>query len=578
MFLNDPKSHLKAERNERLFLYESLQAHYDVYDRDLDKACLAYLDHFRRDERNYLIRLAKGGGGGSATTTPKTTVSERVRSVLEDPFESVVGTIIFFCTILLVVLSVITALVETMPQYSSDTSDTHSTLWLTTEIVITAYFGLEFIARICVTQETWQQFVLNFSNVADVIALLPLFVSLIWNKELSLLRLLRMFRVFHFSRVLIPVEVLLSTLFSSVKALLGPALLVVFIVLLCSSILYYAERGEWEGDIFRIRDCPCEATATYALSSSSSCPNIPAKFHSIPEAMRFVLDTVTTVGTSGRTSPTPVCPAGRTVAAIVAMIGSFFIALPISVVGAHLLAHTEATRSRRSVKRVLERRGGVKAEMEDAAAQATRSPGEMLTLYLLQRLRGLKGTMNISSISILEKEGDDDLDRSEERALVVKCLDEFCLLGCVNCGSNNNNVISPKPPRQLRIVCSSSSSSASSSPSQHQKQQQLLLVYDLPTTLFTFSFGSKNNNNIEEPDITVPSEIQNVLSRHGYFVLDVVNKTLSARPAILATTATRIVTSYISVNDEQVPHEGVLLCPGDVLSFDRERTAYFTLE
>lgn len=135
------------------------------------------------------------------------------------------------------------------------------------------------------------------------------------------MRLVRIFRIFKVSRYLPWVRVFTNALALSLQPLVMLVLVVGIAVVLFSSVMYYAERGEWsdaEGAWMRPAD-PAGARAG----------PVPSPFQSIPAAFWWCIVTMTTVGYG---DVFPVTPAGRFIAALASLSGILVVAIPVSVI------------------------------------------------------------------------------------------------------------------------------------------------------------------------------------------------------------------------------------------------------
>lgn len=208
---------------------------------------------------------------------------------------------------LLIVVSIISLCLETMPELSSFQP------WFDTEeTVIVAIFTVEYFVRWALSANK-RRYPFTFMAIVDLLAVLPFYMN--WHADLRSLRAVRLMRI---SRIL-----KLGRYNQSLK-LLGEAVylvrseLVVLatiagIVLLISSMgLYYAERDAQ-----------------------------PEAFRSIPESLWWAVVTLTTVGYGD------VCPKtgiGRLIASAVMISGIGLIAIPTGLISS---SFTELLRRRR---------------------------------------------------------------------------------------------------------------------------------------------------------------------------------------------------------------------------------------
>ena len=95
----------------------------------------------------------------------------------------------------LIVLSVLTVLLETVPEFQAQ----YQVQFKCAEWVFTGLFTLEYLLRLIAVRKPWQ-YATSFFGVVDLLAILPTFIGLLVPGSASLrviriLRLLRMFRV-----------------------------------------------------------------------------------------------------------------------------------------------------------------------------------------------------------------------------------------------------------------------------------------------------------------------------------------------------------------------------------------------
>ena len=94
-------------------------------------------------------------------------------------------------------------------------------------------FSLEFLIRIIVIRK------FNFLLAVDAIVLInALFVGLV---DLRMLRLFRLFQIFRASKFLIPTNTLIKTIVMQRNALLGSQMMVISILLVVSTLIYFLE-------------------------------------------------------------------------------------------------------------------------------------------------------------------------------------------------------------------------------------------------------------------------------------------------------------------------------------------------
>jgi len=193
--------------------------------------------------------------------------------------------------------------------------EVHNDLLTTLEWVFTILFTFEYLLRLIVIKRP-SQYAFSFFGAVDVLAVLPTYVSLVlpgghYLLAIRALRLLRIFRVLKLAKYLREANELLDALRSSRRKIAVFLFTVLTIVVICGSFMYVIEGGE-------------------------------NGFTSIPRSIYWAVVTLTTVG-YGDISPQT--EFGRTVAAIIMILGYGIIAVPTGIVTAELTNPGYARRS-----------------------------------------------------------------------------------------------------------------------------------------------------------------------------------------------------------------------------------------
>jgi voltage-gated potassium channel len=134
----------------------------------------------------------------------------------------------------------------------------------------------------------------------DMMAILPWYLHGILPVDLRILRVLRLFRLLKLARYSPALQSLQKVFAQEWRALFGALLVTLVLLLFCSTIMYFLE-----------------GTAQ------------PDKFGSIPAALWWGLETLTTVGYG---DAVPVTPLGRMFGGIVMLLGLAAIALPVAII------------------------------------------------------------------------------------------------------------------------------------------------------------------------------------------------------------------------------------------------------
>ncbi|KAI0697913.1 voltage-gated potassium channel [Cytidiella melzeri] len=243
--------------------------------------------------------------------------------LLEHPTTSQSAFIIHVATTFLIVLSAAVTVLETIPSshYIS------GSFWFGVETSLVALFTVEYIARVIAHSNTWTSFakwLFSVFGIIDLLGILPYYLEIALGQDTSTFfrftilrtfRLLRVFRPFRNNNtILMTIEVMYLSFRRSEHALLALAFFVVMVLVVFSTLLYFAERGTWD-----------ETLGVFVNNDGD-----PSQFASIPAAAWFVLVTITTVGYG---EITPRSFLGRLVTVPLLVFGLLLIALPTFVLG-----------------------------------------------------------------------------------------------------------------------------------------------------------------------------------------------------------------------------------------------------
>lgn len=209
--------------------------------------------------------------------------------------------------ILLILANVLAVVLETVEPLARAHADFFE--WF--EIVSVAIFAIEYAARLYAATENprdrfrhpvWGRlrFALTPLAIVDLLAILPFFLQLVFGADVSLLRMLRIVRIFKLMHYSPAMAMLGRVLWNERKGLGGALAIFIVVLLLSGAAAYYVER---------------EAQ--------------PKTFGSIPDAMWWAMAALTTVGYG---DVTPATPLGRVIAGIVALLGIAVIALPVGII------------------------------------------------------------------------------------------------------------------------------------------------------------------------------------------------------------------------------------------------------
>ncbi|KAI8994245.1 voltage-gated potassium channel [Trametes punicea] len=243
--------------------------------------------------------------------------------LLEQPTSSRSAFLIHIFTTSLIVISAVVTVLETVPAFHSIPGG----FWFGLETSLVVLFTIEYIARCIAHATAWMRFfkwVISFFGIIDLLGILPYYIEIALQQDTSTLfrftilrtfRLLRVFRPFRYNNtILLTIEVMYLSFRRSQHALLALSFFVVMVLIVFSTLLYFAERGTWD-----------QTLGTFLNSDGD-----PSQFASIPAAGWFVLVTITTVGYG---EITPRSFLGRLITLPLLVFGLLLIALPTFVLG-----------------------------------------------------------------------------------------------------------------------------------------------------------------------------------------------------------------------------------------------------
>ena len=210
--------------------------------------------------------------------------------------------------ILLILVNVVAAVFETVPEVASR----HGALFGFIENFSLVVFSVEYVVRlwVCVEQPRFRgrpkwrarlAYAMTPAAIIDLIAVAPFLLGLFFDLNLRTLVLLRLLRLFKLGRYSTGFQSLMEAVQRERQALLASFLVLFSVVLIAATLAYVLERGAQ-----------------------------PEAFGSIPAAVWWALETVTTVGYG---DVTPKTLPGRIIGGLTMITGIMMIALPVAIIG-----------------------------------------------------------------------------------------------------------------------------------------------------------------------------------------------------------------------------------------------------
>lgn len=207
----------------------------------------------------------------------------------------------------LICISLLATTLESVPALFAE----YKTSFQLIELIATAAFSIEYLVRIWIAREhpPWHRlgalrarlrFITSSWGVIDLIAVLPLWLSIAGVPGLKTLLVLRLLRFLKLTRYSPAMRSLLDALYSERRALAG-----CFIILLGAALIAAALMHLIEGAVQ------------------------PDKFGTIPDALWWA---IVTLGTIGYGDAIPITPLGRILAGLTIFAGILMIALPVGIV------------------------------------------------------------------------------------------------------------------------------------------------------------------------------------------------------------------------------------------------------
>ncbi len=253
---------------------------------------------------------------GSASTTGNVrkrngTLRKRVFHALEiaQEHDNRLSRAIDVFLIILISASVVAVIIESMPGIESRYGNALALF----EVFTIAVFTVEYFLRLWCSVEAesatgktpWQarlQFMTSFHAIIDILAILPFYLlvfGVFGNLDMRFLRAVRLLRVLKLTRYSAAMNMVFITFRENGRALAAAFLILVTVMLLAASGMYYFERQSQ-----------------------------PEAFGSIPAAMWWAFATLTTVGYG---DVTPITVGGKIFGALITVVGIGMVALPTSI-------------------------------------------------------------------------------------------------------------------------------------------------------------------------------------------------------------------------------------------------------
>jgi voltage-gated potassium channel len=218
-----------------------------------------------------------------------------------------VSRLLHVALVVLVVASVLAVILESVPSLEAR----YGRLFLLLEIAAALIFLCEYLLRLWSAVEhaplrglrPWRArwlFARQPAMIVDLVAVLPILLSLLLPDDLKVLMIFRLIRFFKLARYSPGMRSLLDAVVQERRALLACLVILCGLMIVSAAIMHMVEGAAQ-----------------------------PDKFGSIPEAMWWAIITLTTVGYG---DAYPITPLGKMVAGVTALCGLVMLALPVGII------------------------------------------------------------------------------------------------------------------------------------------------------------------------------------------------------------------------------------------------------
>lgn len=225
--------------------------------------------------------------------------------------------------VVLISLSVLAVIFESMTSFEAR----YGAALTLFEAITVAVFSVEYLLRLWSSVETSPEasrrpvatrlrHIMSFHAIIDLLAILPYYLlafGAFGGADMRILRAVRLLRVLKLTRYFAALNMLFTTIRENSKALGAAFLILVTIMLLAASGMYYFERASQ-----------------------------PVDFGSIPAAMWWAFATLTTVGYG---DVTPITVGGKIFGALISVVGIGMVALPTSILASGYTRQLEQSAS-----------------------------------------------------------------------------------------------------------------------------------------------------------------------------------------------------------------------------------------
>ena len=215
--------------------------------------------------------------------------------------------------ITLILLNVIAVMLETVQPIYAD----YKKFFHFFDLISVIFFSIEYVLRVwtCVHIDRFRhplygrlRYVISFGAIIDLLAILPFYLHVLIGFDLRVLRILRLFRflrLFRLTAYMKATRLIVNVFKSTFNQLMLSLVLAVFLIIISSSLVYFAEHSAQ-----------------------------PQVFSSIPETVWWSIITLTTVGYGNMV---PITVIGKVFTSVILIAGVALFALPAGIITAGFL-------------------------------------------------------------------------------------------------------------------------------------------------------------------------------------------------------------------------------------------------
>lgn len=234
-------------------------------------------------------------------------IKRRVYNLLNNDSNSFESKIVQGGIIILILLNAISLIFESIPEFREE----YSSFFSSFNLFSVAFFSIEYVLRMwsITCDKRFNQpflgrlkYAFTSMQLIDLCAVLPFYLAFV-HVDLRIIRLMRVFRllrVFKITRYVSALALVVNVFKRKASELAIAAFMLIFLLLIASTAIYYAEN-----------------------------PSQPEAFSSIPDSMWWSVITICTVGYG---DIYPVTVIGKLIGGVLAVIGIGFFALPTGII------------------------------------------------------------------------------------------------------------------------------------------------------------------------------------------------------------------------------------------------------